>query len=157
MTGNREDAEDLVQETFARVLARPRLVRGGSDQRYLLRALRNTYFDTRRTAARRPSTDELPDEASLIDHSQHDPADRLARHEALFSAIAGLADDHRDALVAVDIVGLSYREAASALHTREETLATRLFRARQQVARHIASHAPEQAPSPQRRPDRVRA
>src|SRR5260370_3322917 len=63
MAGNREDAEDLVQETFARVLARPPLVPGGSDQRYLLRAMRNPYFDTRRTATRRPSTEEPPDQA----------------------------------------------------------------------------------------------
>jgi len=43
--GSREDAEDLVQETYARVLARPRWLRKEDDLGYLLRALRNTFFN----------------------------------------------------------------------------------------------------------------
>ena len=42
LCGSREDAEDLVQETFARLLARPRWLRNEDDIGYLLRALRNT-------------------------------------------------------------------------------------------------------------------
>jgi RNA polymerase sigma-70 factor (ECF subfamily) len=137
MSGNREDAQDLVQETFARVLAKPRFVRAGTDEAYLLRALRNTYFDSRRTAARRPSTEELPDEHRLVDSRPGDPAEVVVNNDLLFAAIAALSDDYRDALVAVDIVGLSYAEAAKALKAREKTIATRLFRARQQVARGI--------------------
>jgi RNA polymerase sigma-70 factor (ECF subfamily) len=53
----------------------------------------------------------------------------------VFGAIARLADDFRLALVAVDIAGLSYAEAAEVLGTREATVASRLFRARDQVAR----------------------
>ena len=49
-------------------------------------------------------------------------------------AIAELPDDFRDALVAVDVAGLSYREAARALRTREATITSRLHRARQRVA-----------------------
>src|SRR6266545_1624933 len=41
-TRSREEAEDLVQETYARVLARPRLIRGEDEVGYLFRALRNT-------------------------------------------------------------------------------------------------------------------
>ena len=44
LSGSREDAEDLVQETYARVLARPRLLRNEDDLGYLLRALRNTFL-----------------------------------------------------------------------------------------------------------------
>ena len=44
LCGSREDAEDLVQETYARVLARPRLLRNDDDLGYLLRALRNTFL-----------------------------------------------------------------------------------------------------------------
>jgi RNA polymerase sigma-70 factor (ECF subfamily) len=157
MSGRREDAEDLVQETFARVLARPRFVRAGTEEGYLLRALRNTYFDSRRSAARRPSTEELPDEHRLVDRRQPDPADEVARHDALFGAIAALSDEYRDALVAVDIVGLSYREAAKALKLREETLATRLFRGRQQVARNMTDDPVTPSPSRHREPDHVQA
>src|SRR5919201_3702370 len=48
------EAEDLVQETFARVLARPRLLRRDDELGYLMRALRNTFFSQVRTAGRRP-------------------------------------------------------------------------------------------------------
>lgn len=54
-TRSREEAEDLVQETYARVLARPRLLRGEGELGYLLRALRNTLISQRRTAGRRPT------------------------------------------------------------------------------------------------------
>jgi RNA polymerase sigma-70 factor (ECF subfamily) len=46
----------------------------------------------------------------------------------------------RDALVAVDVVGLSYAEAARALGTREATITSRLYRARAQVARGMEPH-----------------
>ena len=45
LCGSREDAEDLVQETYARVLGRPRLLRKDDDLGYLLRALRNTFLN----------------------------------------------------------------------------------------------------------------
>ena len=52
LCGSREDAEDLVQETYARVLARPRLLRNEDDLGYLLRALRNTFLNQKRTESR---------------------------------------------------------------------------------------------------------
>ena len=48
LCGSREEAEDLVQETYARVLARPRLLRREDDLGYLLRALRNTFLNQKR-------------------------------------------------------------------------------------------------------------
>ena len=95
MCGTREDAEDLVQDTVARVLAKPRLIRNDDDLGYLLR---------------------------------------------VFAHISALPDSFRDALVAVDIVGLSYAEAARALGTREATITSRLYRARAQVARGMEPH-----------------
>src|SRR4051794_3758384 len=44
LTGTREDAEDLVQETYAKVLARPRRIEGGGELPYLLVALRHTFL-----------------------------------------------------------------------------------------------------------------
>jgi len=139
LCGSHEDAEDLVQETLARVLARPRMVRGGAGA-YLLGALRNTFLDIKRSAARRPATQELVEEDRLIDRRQVDPGEQVVEHDALFSAISALPADYRDALVAVDVVGLSYREAAHLLHAREETIATRLFRARRQVTQTLDQH-----------------
>ena len=52
----------------------------------------------------------------------------------IFPLIAALPDAFRDALVAVDVCGLSYGEAGKALGVREATITTRLYRARRQVA-----------------------
>ena len=56
LTGNRADAEDLVQETYLTLLRRPRRLRGGSEVAYLMTMLRNRYIDERRTAARRQTS-----------------------------------------------------------------------------------------------------
>ena len=55
LCGSREEAEDLVQETFARVLLKPRFLRNDDDIGYLLRVLRNTFVSSRRAASRRPA------------------------------------------------------------------------------------------------------
>jgi len=130
-TRSREEAEDLVQETYARVLARPRLLREEDEVGYLLRALRNTLISQWRTEGRRPVTTELAEELGGPDSD--DPAETVEAGE-VYAAIAELADEFREALVAVDIVGLSYQEAARALGVPEGTLTSRLFRARDRVA-----------------------
>src|ERR1700759_368881 len=56
LCGSRHEAEDLVQETFAQVLKRPRLLRSENNVGYLLRALRNTHITRHRAAMRRPIT-----------------------------------------------------------------------------------------------------
>lgn len=134
LCGSREEAEDLVQETFARVLLKPRFLHSEDDLGYLLRVLRNTFLTGRRAASRRPVTTALPDDLSLIeDRSALKPEDHLDA-QALYEAISLLPEPFRDALIAVDVMGLSYREAARALRVREATLTTRVHRARQRVA-----------------------
>jgi RNA polymerase sigma-70 factor (ECF subfamily) len=151
LCGSREEAEDLVQETFARVLRKPRLLRSEDDLGYLLRVLRNTYFSQVRTAARRPQTIALPDDLDVLeDRSAVRPESRLESAE-LFATISALPDDFRDALIAIDVVGLSYREAARALKVREATITTRLHRARQRVATALAE-ADQPSGSPSREP-----
>jgi RNA polymerase sigma-70 factor (ECF subfamily) len=141
LCGSREEAEDLVQETFARVLRKPRILRSEDDVGYLLRVLRNTFFSTRRTAARRPQTTALPDDLDLVeDRSAIQPETKLESAQ-LYTAISELPDDFRDALVAIDVIGLSYREAAQALRVREATITTRLHRARQRVARALTEQS----------------
>jgi RNA polymerase sigma-70 factor (ECF subfamily) len=136
-TRSREEAEDLVQETYAQVLSRPRLIRGEDEVGYLLRALRNTLINQRRREGRRPVTTELADESPLGSRALDDPAEALQARQ-VFAAIAELPDDFRDALVAVDVAGLSYPEAARALGVPEGTLTSRLFRARDRVARMLS-------------------
>jgi RNA polymerase sigma-70 factor (ECF subfamily) len=133
-TGSQDEAEDLVQELCVRILARPRLLYGEDELGYLLRALRNTLASERRAAARRPTLLALPDDAPLDD----DPAQAAVQNE-VYLAIAELADEFREALVAVDIIGLSYQEAARALQVPEGTLTSRLFRARQRLARRLGA------------------
>jgi RNA polymerase sigma-70 factor (ECF subfamily) len=149
LCGSRDEAEDLVQETFARVLRKPRILHSEDDLGYLLRVLRNTFFSQRRTAGRRPQTTALPDDLDLVeDPSATRPEARIESNE-LYAAISALPDDFRDALVAIDIVGLSYREAARALRVREATITTRLHRARQRVARALVSDPPPGPSTPQ--------
>jgi RNA polymerase sigma-70 factor (ECF subfamily) len=135
LCGSREDAEDLVQDTFARVLCKPRMLRGDDDLAYLMRVLRNTFFTSRRTASRRPVTSATLEDVVAADPQPTSQPEHALDVQELYAAVAKLPDDFRLALVAVDILGLSYREAASALRTREATITTRLFRARRQVAR----------------------
>ncbi|HEX3318069.1 MAG TPA: RNA polymerase sigma factor [Solirubrobacteraceae bacterium] len=137
LCGNREDAEDLVQETYARVLRRPRLLRRDDDLAYLLRVLRNTFLNARRSASRRPVQAPLTDDAPIAEPRPTAQPDAVAEASALFAAIADLPDDFRDVLVAVDVVGLSYGEAARVFRTKEATVTTRLYRARERVAKAI--------------------
>jgi RNA polymerase sigma-70 factor (ECF subfamily) len=140
LCGSREDAEDLVQETYARVLARPRLLRNDDDLGYLLRALRNTFISGRRATARRPRTAGADPEALNLPHPHTGAAEPpvVAHAREVFAAIAALPADFRDALVAVDVAGLSYGEAAKALRVRGGTIGSRVFRARNQVVKSLA-------------------
>ncbi len=134
MCGSPQEAEDLVQETCVKVLAKPRYVRSGDDLAYLIGVLRNVYYTDLRERAR--SREQLGAEGDVAAEERASaPAldASLEAHEAL-GAVAALAPDYRDAVVAVDLAGLSYREAARALNTREGTIMSRLYRGREQVA-----------------------
>jgi RNA polymerase sigma-70 factor (ECF subfamily) len=155
LCGSPHDAEDLVQETFARVLARPRRLRGNDELAYLMTVLRNTFLTERRTAARRPRTAGVPlEELEPVDPRTGARPEESFQAREVFAVIATLPERYRLALVAVDLVGLSYREAAAVLETREATIATRVFRAREQVARRLAPEdededTPSEAPAPE--------
>jgi RNA polymerase sigma-70 factor, ECF subfamily len=143
LCGSREDAEDLVQETYARVLAKRRWLRGEDDLGYLLRVLRNTHVSRLRAAGRRPvgvpfgeDAPEPPDERTAW------RPDAALDAELLFELIAALPEAFRDALVAVDVCGLSYAEAGRALRVREATITTRLHRARRQLAAGLRAGQP---------------
>jgi RNA polymerase sigma-70 factor, ECF subfamily len=139
LCGSPHDAEDLVQETFARVLARPRHLHGQDELAYLMRVLRNTFLTQRRTASRRPQGAHVTlDDIDAPDPRTGERPEQVLQARQVFGAIAALPDNYRLALVAVDVVGLSYREAAKALGTREATIATRVFRGRERVAQELS-------------------
>ncbi len=138
MCGSREDAEDLVQDTCARVLAKQRTIEG-EELPYLLQVLRNCYVSSLRSRDRRPRTAPIEDigERQLMAPASQSPVDQLAARE-VFAAIAALPEDYRDAIAAVDVAGLSYAEAADTLGVPQGTIMSRLYRGRSRVAGALA-------------------
>jgi RNA polymerase sigma-70 factor (ECF subfamily) len=148
LCGSPEEAEDLVQETYLRVLRGPRLLRGqASDLTYLMGALRNNFLTSRRDAARRPVPSGALREADAVDHRATREPLKAQEVRELYEAIAGLPEHFRLTLVAIDMIGLSYREASRSLGVPEGTVTTRLFRARQLVARQFAERAKPKGPT----------
>jgi RNA polymerase sigma-70 factor (ECF subfamily) len=135
LTGSREDAEDLVQDTFAKILTRPRFLRGEEDLWYLLRTLKNVFLSQRRTLASRTTSVGLDEETDPVEAPASVRPDEAAEAREVYAAIAELPDGLREALVAIDIAGLSYEEASKALRVRQGTITSRLFRARARVAK----------------------
>jgi RNA polymerase sigma-70 factor (ECF subfamily) len=133
LCGPGQDAEDLVQETYERVLRRPRFLRHDDDIAYLMRVLRNTFFELERKRALRPAP-LPPEELDWVAGSDADPTGAALDACAALAALRTLTRPMRDTLVAVDVAGLSYKEAARALRTREGTIMSRLHRARERVA-----------------------
>ena len=142
LCGRREDAEDLVQETYAKVLAKPRFLRNDDDLGYLMRVLRNVFNTRHRTAQRRPQAAAMPEDFEVADPRVSSRPDQAVEAKEVFRHIAELPGDFRDALVAVDVAGLSYGEAARLLGTKEATITSRLHRARARVAAGMESASP---------------
>jgi len=136
LCGSQHDAEDLVQETFAKVLKRPRLVRGDTDVGYLVRALKNTHASWYR------GTRHQRNERPLLEDQTSETVEESVSSRELMEAIASAPAAYRDAVIAVDLVGLSYREAAESLGVNEGTLTSRLHRGRQHVAGMLVDEVP---------------
>jgi RNA polymerase sigma-70 factor (ECF subfamily) len=132
LCGSRTLAEDLVQETYARVLARPRLVRG-SEFSYLARALRNVLINHVRAEARRNEVAE-PEHLEPPDPRPSADPETAAFITELYGAIAELPDDQRHVIAAVDLAGMTYGEAAKLLAVPAGTVMSRLYRARERIA-----------------------
>lgn len=128
-----------MQETFARVLRKPRLLRSEDDIGYLLRTLRNTFFSQRRAVSRRVHATPVGDDLEQLADAAVDELEARIDSAQLYAEISNLPADFRDALIAIDLVGLSYGEAARALRVREATITTRLHRARKRLAGALAA------------------
>lgn len=137
ISGSRQLAEDLVQETYVKVLSQPRVLQRDNDLGYLMKALRNTWYSyLRKERVRRDATDPAPPpvEALVTRTSRGDPQASLEAAE-VFEALGELPEPYRETLAAVDVAGLSYAEAARALGVRKGTVMSRLHRGRDQLAR----------------------
>jgi RNA polymerase sigma-70 factor (ECF subfamily) len=142
LSGNRADAEDLVQETYLTLLRRPRRLRGTSELAYLMTMLRNRFIDECRTAARRQVGPGLYEIEEPVDPRAGLRPERVAEDREVIDAVHALESPFRETVVAVDLLGLSYKEAAAALDVPVGTIMSRLARGRDRVVR-VLEPAPE--------------
>jgi RNA polymerase sigma factor (sigma-70 family) len=128
LMGNRNAAEDLVQDTLERAWGRFNLWRRGSDLRaWLFTIMHNIYVNQVRARIARPEH-ELDDEALNV-QGRADQGDRLEIHD-LDQALRQLPDEQREVLLLVGLEQLTYNEAAKALGIPIGTVMSRLSRAR---------------------------
>jgi RNA polymerase sigma-70 factor, ECF subfamily len=140
LSGSGPDAEDLVQETFARVLSRPRFVRRGGERSYLMRVLHNTWIDFSRARAARPEP-AAGEAVEWVVEAESDPGGLALDVRLAYEGMRELPAHQREAIAAVDVLGLSYKEAARSLRIRQGTLMSRLSRARERVASYMEGAA----------------
>jgi RNA polymerase sigma-70 factor (ECF subfamily) len=132
LCGSRSDAEDLVQEVCAKVLAAPRVVQV-DDRAYLLGVLRNTFRSQCRS--RRRTVLVEPDHLLDVPETRRADPETTAFARAVHAGIAALPKGFRDVVLAIDVLGLSYAETAAALAVPAGTVMSRLSRGRDRVAR----------------------
>ncbi len=133
LTGTREGGDDLVQDTLERVLRSPRRIHG-DEYPYLTRAMRNTHVDRARAASRQPQTVELSaDSLEMPRPGSEARAEAVLEAREVLAAVAVLPEPYRDAVVAVDVQGCSYQEAAERLGVPVGTVMSRLYRGRRRV------------------------
>jgi len=138
LTGDRADAEDLVQETYAKALKGFASFAEGTNLRaWMFRILRNSFLNSR--SGLRQKTEYLEDEETNADevvaHEVTPEALFLASEsqEALFSALERLPVAHREIILLCDVDELSYREIAQVLDVPAGTVMSRLARARKKL------------------------
>lgn len=132
LTGNHDDAQDLVQEVLLRVQRGLATYRPGSMEGWLSRIATNAFLDDVRRRRRRPA-DALPDDAERVLPSER-AADEALAASALSDDVQAALDDlpleYRAAVVLCDVVGLSYQEIADALAVPVGTVRSRIHRGR---------------------------
>jgi RNA polymerase sigma-70 factor (ECF subfamily) len=151
LAGSREEAEDLVQQTYERAFRSWRQFTPGTNLRaWLLRILTNLNIDRGRRQQRSPQTTSLDTEAGdyflynkLEAQSPDGAADedrvleRLSQ-DSIVDALAEVPHDFRDVLVLVDIGEFSYADAAQILDIPIGTVMSRLHRGRRILKKNLA-------------------
>ena len=141
LSGNSDEAKDLVQETFAKALKGFGGFHQGTNFRaWIFRILHNTFL-TSRTGLERQQAG--PDDDNPIEEiaSSHDTPElqllRRADTELVQAAIASLPLLFQEVILLADIEEMKYREVAEALDIPIGTVMSRLARARRQIRRYI--------------------
>jgi RNA polymerase sigma-70 factor (ECF subfamily) len=155
LAGSREDADELVQETYARAFRSWRTFQPGTNLRaWLLRILTNLNIDRGRRSQRAPQMQALEaNDYYLYDKladSDGQPTDedriveRLSQDD-IVSALSAVPHDFRDVIVLVDIGDFSYQDAAQILDIPIGTVMSRLHRGRRILKRELADSVVEEA------------
>src|SRR4051812_1785648 len=132
LTGNEDDARDLVQDTLLRVRTGLRTYKPGSMEGWLSRIATNVFLDEVRRKKRRP-VERLPEEPERVLPSSEGADEALAGSTIstdIQAAITDLPEDFRAAVVLSDVVGLSYAEIGEALDVPIGTVRSRIHRGR---------------------------
>jgi RNA polymerase sigma factor (sigma-70 family) len=148
LTGNRTDAEDVVQDASMRAFRAIRNYAGGSARSWVLSIVRNTAYSWLRK--NRPAAVVTVEDLEAVELEQANPGDRdadnpeaalIAKADAdqLRAAIAALPTAFRETLVLRDIEGLDYREIAQATEVPIGTVMSRLARARHRLTAALTS------------------
>lgn len=141
LTGDRAQADDLVQECLTRAWEKLSLWRRGSDLRaWLFTILHNIFINELRRTKRRPELLDF-DEESLESPCRATQEDGLAMRD-LETALYNLPFDQRAVLLLVALEELSYEQAAKALDIPVGTVMSRLARARERLRLQLNGEGP---------------
>lgn len=155
LTRNPQDAEDLVQETYAKAFAAFHQYRPGTNLKaWLYRILNNTFISNYRKAQRQP---KQTDGAEVEDWQEYEAASHAssglqsAEAEAIENlpdseireALAKLPEDRRLAVYLADVEGFSYQEISEIMDTPIGTVMSRLHRGRKQLRDLLTDYAQE--------------
>jgi RNA polymerase sigma-70 factor (ECF subfamily) len=135
LTGNHDDAQDLVQEVLLKVQRGLATYQPGSMQGWLSRITTNAFLDSARRKARRPTT-PLHDDPDVMLPPSASAEEALASAQLpdhLEQALADLPVDFRAAVVLCDVAGWPYDEIADELGVPVGTVRSRIHRGRAQL------------------------
>jgi RNA polymerase sigma-70 factor (ECF subfamily) len=149
LVGSREEAEDLVQETYARAFRSWRSFTPGTNMRaWLFRILTNLNLDRGRRIQRTPDMQPLEESDYYLANKlasaggeevleQEQVVDRLSQ-DSIVTALSEITPQFRDVVVLVDIGDFTYADAAQILDVPIGTVMSRLHRGRRALKQHLA-------------------